>query len=43
VSAVFATQENKLAFVRSFLERHGIGRGEDQDSRRIIAEAAGRL
>jgi hypothetical protein len=39
VSAVFATQENKLAFVRSFLERHG----EDQDSRRIIAEAAGRL
>ena len=43
VSCLYSTAEAKLAFVRSFLERHGLGHGEDLDSRRIIAEAAGRL
>jgi hypothetical protein len=37
------TPDNKVRFIESFLERHGFSHGEDHDSHRIIAEAAGRL
>jgi hypothetical protein len=43
VWSLYTTPDNKVRFIESFLERHGFSHGEDHDSHRIIAEAAGRL